>query len=155
MIKTSRLILLLTGLICLAFPASAQTVRSDVHVKLVLADNKTAFRIGEPIKFFLEFTADRGGYQADTVPDRSESTVDALQVSPDSGIYHWLEDIRSSMPWGRDMVSFHRLSTTPTRVELVLNDSIRIDHPGKYSAKVTTKRVRSSTLRFEIARRSC
>jgi len=38
----------------------------------VLADNKTTFRIGEPIKFWLEFTADREGYQADIISDRYE-----------------------------------------------------------------------------------
>jgi hypothetical protein len=144
MIKLTRLIFLLTALSCLSAPVLAQTVPSDVHVRLVLADNKTAFRIGEPIKFFLEFTADREGYQADIIPDRSEPTVDALRVSPDSGTYHWLEDIRSNGTLGRDVISFKQLSATPTRVELVLNDSIRIDHPGKYSAKVTTKRVNAA-----------
>src|SRR5205809_2486286 len=123
MIKISRLIFLLTAFACLSSPVLAQTVPTEVHVKLVLADNKTAFRIGEPIKFFLEFTADREGYQADIIPDRSEPTSDALQVSPDSGTYHWLEDIRanSSIAWGRDVASFKQLSTAPTRVELVLN----------------------------------
>jgi len=152
MIKIVWLIFLLTAFSCLASPVLAQTVPSDVHAKLVLADNKTAFRIGEPIKFFLEFTADREGYQTDIIPDRSEPTSDALQVSPDSGTYHWLEDIRanSGIGWGRDVVSFRQLSTTPTRVELLLNDSIRIDRPGKYSAKVTTRRVSAATSRLEI-----
>ena len=154
MIKIAALIFLLTAFICLTSSAPAQTVPSDVQVKLVLADNKTVYRIGEPIKFFLEFTADREGYQADIIPDRSEPTSDALQVSPDSGTYHWLEDIRanSNIAWGgRDVVSFKQLSTTPTRVELVLNDSIRIDHPGKYSARITTKRVRPFISRREYA----
>jgi hypothetical protein len=97
--------------------------------------------------------ADREGYQTDIIPDRSEPTSDALQISPDSGTYHWLEDIRanSTIAWGRDVVSFKLLSTTPTRVELVLNDSIRIDHAGKYSAKVTTRRVRPFISRLEYA----
>jgi len=153
MIKIGRLIFLLTAFTCSASPAFAQVVPSDVHVKLVLADNKTAYRIGEPIKFSLEFTADREGYQADIIPDRSEPTVDALQVSPDSGTYHWLEDIRSdsNIVWGRDVVSFKQLSTTPTRVELVLNDTIRIDHPGKYSATITTRRVNAATSRQEFS----
>ena len=140
MIKIGRLIVLLTAFICLASPALAQTVASDVHVKLVLAENKTTFRIGDEIKFFLEFTADRDGYRAEILPDRSEPTRDALQVSPDSGVYHWLKEIRAGA-MGRDMFSDRLLSTAPTRVELVLNDSIRIDRPGKYSAKVTTSRV--------------
>jgi hypothetical protein len=140
----ARSALLLIGLVCLASFAFSQATPSDVHVKLVLADNKNIFRIGEPIKFWLEFTADRDGYQTDTIADRSEPTVDALQVSPDSGTYHWLEEIRSNsnLMWGRDVVSFQRLSTIPVRVELVLNDTIRIDRPGKYSARITTRRVR-------------
>src|SRR4051812_15439838 len=102
MTRISRLFFLLTAFTCLCAPVLAQTAPSDVHVKLVLADNKAAFRIGEPIKFFLEFTADREGYQTDVIADRSEPTVDALQVSPDSGTYHWLEEIRSNSTWGRD-----------------------------------------------------
>jgi hypothetical protein len=140
MIKIGRLIFLLTAFICLASPALAQTSPSDIHVKLVLAENKTSFRIGDEIKFFLEFTADRDGYKAEIVPDRSEPTSDALKVSPDSGVYHWLKEIRAGV-MGRDMFSTQLLSATPTRVELILNDSIRIDRPGKYSAKVTTSRV--------------
>src|SRR5213596_2768270 len=97
MIKIGRLALLLTGLICLASPAIAQVVPTDVHVKLVLAENKTTFRIGDEIKFFLEFTADRAGYQVDTVPDRSEPTTDTLQVSPDSGVYQWLKEIHGGL----------------------------------------------------------
>jgi hypothetical protein len=140
MIKIGRLIFLLTAFICLTSPALAQVTPSDVHVKLVLAESKTTFRIGDEIKFFLEFTADREGYKAEILPDRSEPTNDALQVSPESGVYQWLKEIRARA-MGRDMFSSQPLSANPTRVELVLNDSIRIDHPGKYSAKVTTSRV--------------
>jgi hypothetical protein len=149
--KIVRLIFLPVGLICLTAYAFAQGTPSDVHVKLVLADNKTAFRIGDQIKFFLEFTADRDGYQADTVPDGSQPTSDELQVSPDAAVYHWLAEIRGNGAWGRDVVSYQRLSTTPTRVELVLNDSLRIDQPGKYSARVTTRRVFANRSRGESA----
>src|SRR5256885_9272447 len=76
MIKIGRLIFLLIAFLWLASPALAQTVPSDVHVKLVLAENKTTFRIGDEIKFFLEFTADRDGYKAETLPDGSEPTRD-------------------------------------------------------------------------------
>src|SRR5256885_10137236 len=117
MIKIGRLIFLLIAFLWLASFAPAQTVPSDVHVKLVLAENKTTFRIGDEIKFFLEFTADRDGYQTDTIPDGSEPTSDALQVSPDSGVYHWLNEIRAGMI-GRDVFSSQQLSATPTRVEL-------------------------------------
>src|ERR1043165_7435284 len=140
MIKIGRLIILLTGLIWLAWSATAQVIPPDVHVKLVLAENKTTFRTGDEIKFFLEFTADRAGYQAETIPDRSEPTTDRLLLSPDSGVYPWLKEIHAGY-MGRDVISYQQLSASPTRVELVLNDTIRIDQPGKYTAKVITRRV--------------
>lgn len=145
MIKIGRLIFLLTAFICLTSPALAQSSPSDVHVKLVLAENKTTFRIGDEIKFFLEFTADRDGYVADTMSDGSEPTTDTLRVSPDSGVYDWLKELRAGIP-GRDMLSTRQLSATPTQVALVLNDSIRIDRPGQYTARVITRRV--SAVRF-------
>ena len=150
MIKIRRLNLL-AGLICLASPALAQVGNSDVHVKLVLAENKT-FRIGDEIRFVLEFTADRAAYVADTMSDRSEPTTDTLQVSPDSGIYDWLKELRAGIP-GRDMMSSRQLSATPTRVGLVLNDSIRIDRPGQYTAKVITRRVSEARLSKEFSLR--
>src|ERR1051326_811694 len=140
MIRIGQSIFLLCGLICLVTSALAQTAPTDVHVKLVLANSQTTFRIGDEIKFFLEFTADRDGYQADTIADGTQPTTDTLKISPDSGAYHWLKETGGTT-WGRDVLSFQKLSTTPTRVGLVLNDSIRIDRPGKYSATVTTRRV--------------
>src|SRR6266853_2586102 len=119
----------------------AQVPVSDVHVRLVLAENRTTFRIGEPIMLVLEFTADRGGYQADTIPDRFETGSDAISISPDSGVTHWLEEFMGGRRGFRDVLSSVTLSSTPTRVPLLLNDTIRIDRPGRYSVKVTTRRV--------------
>jgi hypothetical protein len=130
--------------VCLVFAGStsAQIGTSDLHVKLSLADNKTAYRIGEPIRLVLEFTADRDGYQVDTIPDRSESTSDTIVVSPDSGVSHWLSEYLGGTRYLRDVISLAQLSSNPTRVELLLNDSIRFDRGGKYSVKVVTNRVR-------------
>src|SRR5206468_3757086 len=122
-----------------------------VHVKLMLADNKTTYRTGETIKLILEFTADHDGYQADTVPDRNEPTSDSISISPDSGVYHWLEEINGNRLGGRDVVSFMPLSTAPTRVELLVNDSLRIDRAGRYSIKVTTRRVSNISSRHEFS----
>lgn len=137
----TKLKLVLAALLCLPSAALAQKPPSDVHVKLTLADNKTTYRIGETIKLILEFTAERDGYQADIFPDRSEKGTDSLSVTPDSGVGHWWEEIGGDRYMGRDVMSFAGLSTTPTRVELVLNDKLRIDRPGRYSASVTTRRV--------------
>jgi len=42
-------------------PASAQESGGDVQVKLSLAGDQTSFRIGDPIRLIIEFTADRDG----------------------------------------------------------------------------------------------
>ena len=138
-----KIVYLVAGIIWLtsATAAFAQDPATDVHVKLSLADNKNTYRIGEPIKLILEFTADRDGYQVDTVPDRTELTSDAIFVSPDSGVRHWLDEYLNGSRYVRDVISLTRLSNAPTRVELLLNDSIRFDSAGKYSLKVTTRRV--------------
>ncbi|HKC65554.1 MAG TPA: hypothetical protein VKB86_18070, partial [Pyrinomonadaceae bacterium] len=71
--STFKKIFLILGVICcwlsVADAAYAQEP-TGIHVKLSLADNKTVYRIGDPIKLVLEFTADSDGYQADTIPDR-------------------------------------------------------------------------------------
>lgn len=127
----------------------AQDAATAVHVKLSLADNKTTYRTGEPIKLILEFTADSDGYQVDTIPDRSEPANDAISVSPDSGVYHWLDEFRGGRHYARCVISLAKLSTNPTRLEILLNDSIRFDRPGKYSVQVTTHRVSLISLRLE------
>jgi hypothetical protein len=119
----------------------AQDAGAAVRVKLSLADNKTVYRIGEPIKLVMEFTADSDGYQVDTMPDRWEPTSDAISVAPDTGVYHWLDEYMEGRQYMRDVISLAKLSASPTRVELILNDSLRFDRPGKYSVKVKTRRV--------------
>src|SRR5258706_237075 len=123
----------------------AQVPVNDVHVRLVLAENGTTFRIGEPIMLVLEFTADRAGYQADTIPDGFETGSDAISISPDSGVTHWLEEFMGGRRGFRDVLSSVTLSSTPTRVPLLLNDTIRIDRPGRYSVKVATSRASPSS----------
>jgi hypothetical protein len=136
-----KLTLLLAGIVwpVLAGAAIAQVPPAELHVKLSLADNKATYRIGEPIKLVLEFTADQDGYQVDTISDQSQQTSDFISVSPDSGVNHWLENLGGRYP--RDVISLAKLSTTPTRLELLLNYSIRFDSAGQYSIKVTTHRV--------------
>ena len=151
MTRLGKLVFLLMALVCLSSPVFSQNPPTDVHVHLTLADNKTTYRIGETIKLVLEFTADREGYQADTIPDRNEPTSDSISISPDAGVYRWLEEINGNRLGGRDVISYAPLSTNPTRVELLVNDSLRIDHPGTYSIKVTTKRVSNRSSRHEFS----
>lgn len=138
-----RLPLVVAAFVMLS-PASfviGQAPPAELHAKLVLADNRSTYRIGEAIKLIIEFTADCDGYQADTIRDGWQPTSDAISLSPMSGVTPWLDEYLDGHRYARDMSSFQKLSTTPTRVELMLNDTLRFDRPGKYSVEVTTRRV--------------
>lgn len=113
---------------------------AEVRVKLLLADSKTSFRIGDPIRLVLEFTADAPGYQLEILPERKEPTFDSISISPDAGVTHWLDEMRNPR-FSRDVFSNQNISTTPIRVSLTLNDTLRFDRPGRYTVKVTTRRV--------------
>jgi hypothetical protein len=119
----------------------AQAPPPELHARLSLADNKSSFRIGEEIKLVIEFTADKEGYWADTIPDGWQQTADEVSVSPASGVTRWLDEFMGGQMIGRDVRTAQKLSNTPTCTELVLNDSIRFDRPGKYSIQITTRRV--------------
>src|SRR6267378_2645546 len=129
----------------------AQVTPAELHAKLLLADNKSTYRIGEPVKLIIEFTANREGYQVDTIPDGCEPTTDVISLSPQSGVTPWLNEYMGGHRYSRDVFTSQKLSQTPTRVELLLNDTIRFDGPGKYSVQVTTRRVspRSSSREFQ------
>lgn len=133
-------------LLLLAPISSAQTPEpSDVHVKLSLAENKTVYRIGEPIKLVMEFTADRDGYVIEVLPDTGGPASDTIVVSPEMGVTQWFAEFSDNRYFGRCVISSEKLSS-PRRLEIVLNDSLRFDNPGRYTVSVKTRRVtRSST----------
>jgi hypothetical protein len=112
---------------------------ADVHVKLLVVDGKKSFRIGDPIRLTLEFTADRPGYYADSIPDQDQPG-DLITISPANGVNNWLLERSRGLIFGRDVFSQNDLSATPVRVPLTLNDSLRFDEPGHYTVKVTTRR---------------
>jgi hypothetical protein len=122
--------------------ANAQTsVLPEAHVKLTLAEPKTVYKIGEPIKLIMEFTADREGYIVEVLPDRNQQGNDTVVISPESGVTHWADDMTGGQRFLRDVVSTKNLSNVPERVELVLNDTLRFDIPGRYTVSVRTSRV--------------
>jgi hypothetical protein len=135
---------LILALLCLLSHASAQDSASgpDVQARLVLADQKAIYRIGEPITFFLELTAGKEGYSADSTPDGANPISDAISISPEAGVNYWLNEYPGGGRGFRDHFTIAKLTTTPLRIPIQLNDSIRIDRPGRYSVKVTTGRVR-------------
>ena len=140
--------LFVAALVTLALSSTvlAQATPADLHAKLLLADDKSTYRIGELIKLIIEFTADRDGFHADTMPDRWQPTTDVISVLPQSGITHWLDEYVGAHRIGRDVMSSQKLSTTPTRVEVLLNDTLRFERPGKYSVQMTTRRVSKFSL---------
>lgn len=134
-------IFILVVLLSLFTVAHAQTAApSDVHAKLFLAENKTVFRVGEPIKMVMEFTADGDGYIVEYTPDDKDGTADTLVISPDTGFVKWLDDLGDNRQM-RCVVMTDKLSRSPRRVELIVNDKVRFDTPGRYSVSVTTHRV--------------
>ncbi|HYJ88303.1 MAG TPA: hypothetical protein VEW46_19720 [Pyrinomonadaceae bacterium] len=147
-----RLLLILAALGTVSPPATVcgQVPPAEVHVKLLPADNKTTYRIGEPIKFILEFTADREGYTADTIPDGWQLTSDVISLSPQRGATPWLDEYFGGHRYSSDVFAPRDLSQTPTRVKLFINSSLRFDKPGKYAVQVTTHRVTSRSSSNEI-----
>ena len=121
---------------------------SDVHVKLTLAEPRSVYKIGEPIKLILELTADREGYSAELLPDGKQYSSDTIVISPETGVSHWLVELTNGFQYLRDMSSTAKLSNSPHRVELILNDTLRFDNPGRYTVKVTTRRVTKSSLLY-------
>lgn len=135
-------------ILCLLFSlatiSSAQAPEpSDVHVKLSLAENKTVYRIGEPIKLVMEFTADREGYVIEVLPDRDGAGSDTIAVSPEMGVTPWFAELMDNRTGLRCVYSTEKLSS-PRRLEIVLNDSLRFDNPGRYTVTVKTRRVTPS-----------
>jgi hypothetical protein len=142
---------LFVGMLCLLVTTTAYSQdAAEVHARLVLADAKTSYRVGEPIRLLLQFTADRDGYSAETIPDRTEGSQDTISISPDSGVNHWLNEFHGGGHGFRDYFSRTNLTSLPTTVEIFLNDSIRIDRPGRYSVTVTTRRAAPAAPRGEF-----
>lgn len=128
--------------LCLVTSASAQTsALSEAHVKLTFAESRTVYKIGEPIKLIMAFTADREGYVAEVLPDRNEQGTDTVVISPEIGVTHWLDEMTDGQRFLRDVISTQNLSSVPQRVELILNDTLRFDIPGRYTVSVRTRRV--------------
>ena len=136
-----KLFMILCLLFTLALISSAQTsAPSDVYVKLSLAEKKTVYRIGEPIKLVMEFTADREGYVVEVSSDREASVLDTIAVSPEMGVTPWFAEMMDNRYPLRCVISTEKLSS-PRQHEIVLNDSLRFDNPGSYTVTVKTRRV--------------
>jgi len=114
----------------------------EVHVKLSLAENKTVYRIGEPIRIAMDFAADREGYLLEVTSEGNDLLSDKILISPETGITHWYLELMDNRYGGRDYFGYEKLTSSPRRLEIVLNDSLRFDNPGRYTVSVTTSRLR-------------
>jgi hypothetical protein len=119
----------------------AQSMGGGVNVQLSLAGGRSIYRSGEPIRMILSFTADAPGYNLNTTTTQPASPVDDVTISPDSGVFHWLDDYSRRGRYSPDYAGMTRLSDEPSTVELTLNDWFRFDQPGHYTVSITTRRV--------------
>jgi hypothetical protein len=123
-------------------PGSPQTaLPAEVQVKLLLADKKATFRIGEPIKLVMEFTAEKPGYKVEVGSDLGQPIIDTIVITPDSEVVHWADEMSGGYRYMRDVIATDELTSAPKRVEVTLNDSLRFDRPGRYNVKITTRRL--------------
>ena len=122
--------------------ASAQgPTPPGLTAKLSFAENKSVYRMGEPIKLVMEFTAAREGYTVETLSDRGQEGGDTIVIFPENGVVHWLDELNDNRTYMRDMSSSASLDRSPARVEIILNDTLRFDVPGTYTIRVNTRRV--------------
>ena len=122
--------------------AHAQNVGSaDVDIKLSLAENKTVYRTGEPIKLVLELATTREGYSVDLLPEGSQPGLDTIVISPETGLTHWMNEFADNRPTPRHAFGYQTLTSSPERVEIILNDTLRFDAPGRYSVTIMSRRV--------------
>ncbi|HEV2835166.1 MAG TPA: hypothetical protein VGW58_07610 [Pyrinomonadaceae bacterium] len=138
--------LIFCALLPLINVTNAQTpAPADVRVKLVFADKKDVFRVGEQIRLNLEFSADREGYRVETGPDGGTVGNDVVVVAPETGITHWLDELQDNRPVPRHAYGIGALGSRTEAVEIILNDTLRFDSPGRYTVSVTTRRVSTNS----------
>ena len=119
------------------FAQNTGDAAGDVKFRIAFADGKTVYRIGEPVKLRLSYSAVQPGYLVETY---YSPRFDDVIVAPTDGVYDWL--YRLSRFYSYDDVSMpQRLSESPVKVEITVNDLVRFDKPGKYKIKVVSRRV--------------
>ena len=128
------------------FAQNAPDTAKEAKFQLSFADGKTVYRIGEPIKLTLSFTATQPGY----VVERYYSPrFDDVILSPADGIYDWLYRLNRLYSYD-DVRMPEKLSQSPVNIDITINNLVRFDKPGKYRVKVLSKRVSSSQGEFSF-----
>jgi hypothetical protein len=118
-----------------------------VRVELSLAEGKTVYRIGEPIRVNLSFAASEAGFSLNGTTTEPASPIDVFFLSPMTGVFPWLDDQARGHRYGPDYGSITTLATNkPVTLGLILNGVYRFDQPGHYKVHVVTNRVSSGDL---------
>lgn len=113
----------------------------EPEVRLATETGRTQFRIGEPIKLTLSFTAETGDYSAETLSSGLGSSYDEVLYAPTPGIFNWAQQYMGGRRPMEDVSSMSKLSSTPTVIRLTLNNFIRFDAPGTYAIRFRSTRV--------------
>lgn len=132
---------LLLTIVLFAFPSLVFSQNGDVEARLSLADGKTVYRMGEPIRLVLSFTAARDGYKLEQTAAGVPLSLDDVILSPHLGVFDWAYEYQDGKRYYDDVSIPAKLSAAPTSVELPLNNFVRFDKPGRYSVRVKTQRV--------------
>ena len=117
----------------------SQKVQDVVNFQISFHENKTVYRIGEPIRLKLSFTASKPGF---AVQRYNWPLYDDVILSPNDVDYTWnFKRLRSGSFVYDVVVLKKKLSQSPVTVDLTLNDRFRFDKPRKYRVKVVSSRV--------------
>jgi hypothetical protein len=136
-----------------SFAVCAQDADGDVKATLTLGGDKTIYRSGEPIRLILSFTAVKDGYSLNTHAQAPTSSSDEIILSPAAGAFEWAKQYKRTGYFMEDVIHSNNLSTAPTKMELMLNDFVRFEKPGKYSLRMKTRRVSGGNFRQRTLQR--
>ena len=87
-----------------------------VTVELSLAGGKASYLIGEPIVLALKFTANEPGLSLNMTTTAPASPVDALFLSPMTGVFPWLADHARRHPYSPDYAGLSPLEVNKPMV---------------------------------------
>ncbi len=122
-------------------PQSPPKLASDLPVMATLRfeGGRTSFKVGEPIRFELVFTASVEGFMAES--GGTDDAAETLTISPHSAVR------RLPPKRGRDVYSYHGDITQTTNVfPMCANYWALFDRPGSYTISLETRRVAPSKL---------
>jgi len=119
---------------------SAADAGKDVTLELAFEGGKTIYRIGDAINLNLSFTSTKPDYVVETY---YSPRFDDVIISPTDGIYPWLYRLNRLYSYD-DVSAPQKLSQSPVKIKLTINNLVRFDKPGKYKVKVLSRRVWSA-----------